>query len=133
MLIRFKINRDNGVSIIDNGKAYIFNSSGMYEKEEVLNPKRLDGIQNLPVISIITSNSHTDIMAHTQNDEELFYTSSESGMSCASTLVSSGDFVRMLRRNGKLENTLYNQVIFVYREDINLQSKLSLLNIRGRD
>ena len=132
MLIRFKTDRHNGVNIAENGVAYVFNSAGMFVSEEVLTPKILDGMINLPIISIITSNSSTDIMIHDVNDTEKFYKTKASGMECATKLTSSGDFVRMLRKNGKVEKFTYNQIVFVYRDGTNLASKLSLLNLEER-
>ena len=132
MLIRFKTNKDNGVSIIDNGKAYIFNSIGVFEDELPLTPSKLDGILNLPIISIISSNSNTDIMVHNLDDTEKFYSTKASAMDCATKLSMSGDFVRTLRKNGKFEGKTYNQILFVYKENADISSKLSLLSLEER-
>ena len=129
MLIRFKTTINNGVCIIDNSKAYIFNSFGDFEKEkEGLTPNELNGILNFPIISILSSGNNTDIFVHYTNDTEKVFNTKEKAISCATKLTSSGDFVRMLRKSGKIDNVMYNQIIFVYKENVNVDSKLCLLD-----
>ena len=72
-------------------------------------------------------------MVHTINDTEKYYKSRKDAMTCATLLTNSGDFVRMLRRTGKQDGIPYNQIIFVYRENVNVENKISLLDIEERN
>ena len=134
MMIRYKATSNQGACIIDGGKAYLFNTIGNFLNEEVnLTPKLLDGLLNLPIISILSSGGQTDVMIHNSDDTDYFYTTNLSSSDCAGILTLNRDFIKILRRLGKYENITFNQIIFVYNQTTNLNSKLPLLKLTKRD
>jgi hypothetical protein len=129
-MIRVKMLKGNEVAIIDNGKSYIFNSSGICYKEDAgLIPQYTTGMIDLPIISVLSSNGKAEIGLFSGESIRLFEPE-EDAMTCAMKIQMSGKIVRMLRRDGKVENTRFNQLLLVYSEGTDLISKLDSLNVK---
>ena len=131
MIIRYKPTSDKGACIIDDSKAYLFNFSGNFVKEEPnLSPKTINGVVNLPIISIISSNGNTDILVHKVDDTDKFYNSSLSAMDCASVVSQNDGLIRILRRTSKFENCRYNQIVFIFNESTNVEAIVNSLTVK---
>ena len=133
MLIRFKTMKDRNSCIIDDGSAFIFDSIGNFNREETnLNPRFLDGVLNLPIISILSSRNNVDVMFHFIDDSESYFTSNLSSFNCAAILTQDKDFIKILKRKDKFEGTLFNQVIYVYNQNIDINLKINKLKLVRR-
>ena len=122
----------NEVCVIDNGKSYLFNKSGVCIKEDAgLLPKYTTGMVELPIISVLSSNRIVEIAIFNNNGVEMrrFSTSLDPAI-CALTLQKIGGFVRILRRDGKCEDTSFNQLILVYKVGTDLMSIINNLNVQ---
>ena len=131
-MIRVKMLPKNEVCVIDNGKSYLFNLSGLCYKEDAsLIPKYTTGMLELPIISILSSNNKVDIAVFCNNGVEMKrYITDKDAMTCAMTLQMKGGFVRMLRRDGMQDNIRFNQLLFVYKEGTSLNGLITELNAR---
>lgn len=130
-MIRVKMMRGNETVVIDNGKSYVFGLDGKCHTEDAGNiGGHMDGSLDLPLISLLTSNSHLEVAVSTPGGELKRYESTLDGMECASMLTMYGGFVKMLRRTGQQDEVRFNQIIFIYREDFDLSTVLNKLSLK---
>lgn len=116
-MIRVKFIQGNEACIIDNGKTYLFDLSGYCKQEDAgLLPKYTDGMQELPILSILSSNGFTDIALCNANGVDIRrYKTTLDSMTCALTVQKMRGFLRILRRDGKCGDISFNQLLFVYK------------------
>ena len=119
---------NNQVAFIDEQRVYVFNSANDCVEETTITPKYTTGMQNLPVISVLTANGkadvalfHDDVVEHVKNPKE--------GTQCAQALFMNRQYIRMVKKEGKYDNIRYNQMIFVYPQTFDVMSCLNI--IRG--
>lgn len=123
--------KDNEICIIDNGKSYLFSNIGKCIKEDVGNLSTyMTGALDLPIISILSSNGVVDIAISECNQELKRYTTTLDSMSCAMKVQMAGNFIRLLRRDGKQDNIAFNQLLFIYKEGTNLSSILQSIDAK---
>lgn len=123
-MIRVKILKDNGIAIIENGLVNVFDKGGRLIKEDAgLIPQYTSGMTELPIISVLSSNGKVEIALFDKDDMTLCVTDEEA-LQVAMRIQMNGKIVRMLRRDGKVENIRFNQLILVYAEGTNLLEKL---------
>lgn len=132
-MIRVKMLSHNEVCVIDNGKSYVFNQSGLCYKEDAgLIPQYTTGMLDLPIISILSANNQVEI-ALFEHDTIRKYVPTEDSMTCALKIQMTGRVIRMLNRNGKLDNNRFNQLLFIYAEGTNLQEKLQASKLQVKE
>ena len=129
-MIRVKMLPKNETCIIDNGKSYVFGLNGKCYKEDAGNlSSYMTGALDLPVISILSCNGVLDIGVSVNGDFKT-YSSDMDSMQCAMAVQLHGNFLKILRRDGKQENKSFNQLIFVYREGTDLSVILNKINAK---
>ena len=130
-MIRVKMLKRNEVAVVDNGKVYKFDLGGKCIGEDIGGiSENMEGSIDLPLISVLSSNGVLDIGVSTGHNEFKRYSCDMDAMTCAITLQSLGGFVRMLRRDGKCKDTLFNQLIFIYKEGTDLAPLLLGINAK---
>ena len=128
-MLRVKMLLNNELAIIDDGKVVIFNNIGKVINEDAeLIPKYTNGMLNLPIISILSSNNKVEI-ALFENDTMKRYMTGVDAMSVAMRIQRNGRVLRLLRRDGKVDDTRYNQLLFLYQEGTPLDDKLQDLQV----
>ena len=129
-MIRVKFLLNNEVAIIDETNVVLFNNIGKVIKENAeLIPKYANGMQALPVISVLSSNNKVEV-ALFENDTMKRYATNEDALAVATRIQSEGKILRLLRRDGKFENTRFNQLLFIYTEGTQLQDKIKNLQVQ---
>lgn len=130
-MIRVKMLPRNETCIIDNGKSYIFGLNGRCIKEDAGNlSSYMTGALDLPCISILSSNGVLDIGVSETNKDFKRYTCDLDSMQCALKVQMYGNFIKMLRRDGKQNGIAFNQLIFVYKEGTDLSKLLLSINAK---
>lgn len=128
-MLRVKMLKNNETCIIDNGKSYVFGLNGKCKQEDAGNlSSYMTGALDLPCISILSSNGGVEIALNESDDSFRRFKCNEDAMSCAMKVQMMGSFVKMLRRDGKFEDVLFNQLIFVYPQGTNLSQFISQIN-----
>ena len=129
-MIRVKFLLNNEVAIIDETNVVLFNNIGKVIKENAeLIPKYANGMQALPVISVLSSNNKVEV-ALFENDTMKRYATNEDALAVATRIQAEGKILRLLRRDGKFENTRFNQLLFIYTEGTQLQDKIKNLQVQ---
>lgn len=128
-MLMVKMLRNNEVCVIDDGISYIFDMGGRLKKEDAGLMGYSDGAIELPAISLLSSNNYVEVCAFKRGQAPIKYKSVTDAMTCALKVQMTGGFLRMLRRDGVSNGIRFNQLIFIYREDMNLDEILSKLDI----
>lgn len=130
-MIRVKILPRNEVAIIENGKVVLFNNVGRCIQEDAgFVGKYMTGSLDLPIISLLSSNGVLDVAMFEEGQEMKRFKSSLDSMQCAMKLQMQGGFIRMLRRDGEQDGIRYNQLLFIYKENTNLEEILQCLEVK---
>lgn len=115
--------------IINNGKSYLFDRYANCIKEDAgLSPEYTNGAIKVVSLDILSSCDYIEIGASTDNTFKKYSTS----LDFASILVklqSIRGYIALLKRNGVSDGIRYTQAFFIYNEDFNLNSVLSLINV----
>lgn len=121
-MIRVKNNRDGTLCIIEDGKIMSFDRAGQF-KGQLSEPisKYMDGVLNLPVISILSSEGKTNIGIW-NGVSFIEFDSSKRGTDCMSKLYMAKGFVKMLQMKGNFEDIRFQQIIFLYPEGTDVMS-----------
>ncbi len=127
-MLRVKMMPNNQVALIDDTKVLVFNAANDCIEETTITPKYTTGMQSLPVISVLMANNdvdvalfHDDIVEHVKNPHE--------GSRCAQDLFMNRQYIRMVKKDGKVDKIRYSQMIFIYPSTFDVKSCLSI--IRG--
>ena len=119
----------SGCNVFDNGKVYKFSSGGRFiEESNIL--REMSGGLELPVLSVLSSNYETEIACFTKGSQMKRYSTTMTGSQVAGKLQMKGGFIRMLMRNGVDNEKKYSQLIFIYREDTDLNKYLQELQVQ---
>ena len=130
-MIRVKMLKNQEVCVIDEGKTYLFNSSGICTTEDAgLIPQYTNGMVELPILSILSCNGENEILAFISDTMSKHYKTSLDASTIAMTLLKNRGFVRMLRRDGKQGENSFNQLLFIYPEHTDLTPYLRALNAK---
>lgn len=128
-MLRVKMLRGNETCIIDNGKSYIFGLNGKCKQEDAGNlSSYMTCALELPCISVLSSNGGVEIALNESDSSFRRFKCNDDAMTCAMKVQMNGNFVRMLRRDGKFEDVSFNQLIFVYPQGTNLFQFISQIN-----
>lgn len=117
--------------IISNGKSYIFDRSGTCIKEDAgLLPAYINGAIRVNIISAVSVNGRTEIALDTANGNFIKYETPKDASQVMSILLMRRGFSHFLKRNGVVDSIRYTQMLFVYPFDYNMNSILSLLDVK---
>ena len=129
-MVRVKMMSNGGVALIDNQKVQVFDKFGNCDtsKYDAITPRYTQGMQNLPVLSVLSSRSvsnQTEIALFNVNDTMEKYVINKSAIDIVSLLQGNRDFVKTLQRSGKENGIRYNQFIIIYPLCTNLRDKIT--------
>lgn len=128
-MIRVKMLALSEVCIIEDLRVMVFDHGGTFKLEEKVMPKYSDGMIELPIISVLSSGGKCEVAMFHEGGQVTKFDSTLDSMTSALALQSERGFVRMLRRDGKEQGVRFNQLIFVYPNGTDLNSKVR--KIRG--
>lgn len=128
-MVRVKMMSNGGVALIDNQKVQVFDKFGNCEEDkyDAITPRYTHGMQNLPVLSVLSSRSvdnQTEIALFHVNDTMEKHVVNKSAIDIVSMLQSRRDFVKTLQRRGKEQGIRYNQYVVIYPQGTNLRDKI---------
>lgn len=124
-----KMLKNNEICLIDEGKSYIFDLGGRLKKEDAGLVGYVEGSVELPIISVLSSNNYTEVAVFKKGLAPEKYKAKTDAMTCAVQVKMNSKAIRMLRRDGTADKIRFNQLIFVYSEDTDLDAIVSKLDL----
>ena len=119
-MIKYKTLQGNKTLIIEDGKFMLFGSNGMLEKENPpILPNYMSNLLDANMISVLMS-GETMELATFLPDGTLKSYQKERNPLIMKKFLDFGHMIRVLQRNGKEANIRYNQMIFIYQKDIDV-------------
>ena len=128
-MLRLCILGTGDVNLIENGKVYKFDFFGNPIPTTASDSwlTYMNGAYCLPVLSVLHSQGGLSLGAYFLNDMFKEYKCSLSPQDCVNRIKSLNAHAKILRRNGVSNGIAYNQLIFIFRKDVNLNSVLKVL------
>lgn len=125
-MVRVKMLLRNEVAVISDGVVYLFDLGGRCVSEDAGNLfSYMEGALDLPIISILSTPDSCEIgVVFPDSQSVTRYSTPLDSMTLAGTLQMSRGFIKILRRTGKVGTTRFNQLLFIYPEDYNLNDLL---------
>lgn len=118
-MIRVKVFANGDIAIFDEGMGYLFDRTGRLIQENLPKiPKYTDGLSNLPIVSVLSSSGSAEVAVFVNDNMEIL-PSSTPVSSLVLNIQKIGGFLRMLTRTGVKDGVNYNQMVFIYRAEIN--------------
>ena len=129
-MVRVKMMPSGEIALIDNQKVQVFDKFGVCDtnKYDALIPRYTQGMQALPVLSVLSSRSvddQTEIALFNVDDTMEKVIVNKSAVDIVMLLQKRKDFIKTLQRNGKENNIRYNQFIIIYPKGTDLRSKIN--------
>lgn len=129
-MVRVKMMPSGEIALIDNQKVQVFDKFGFCDtnKYDALIPRYTQGMQALPVLSVLSSRSvddQTEIALFNVDDTMEKVIVNKSAVDIVMFLQKRKDFIKTLQRNGKENNIRYNQFIIIYPKGTDLRSKIN--------
>lgn len=129
-MVRVKMMPSGEIALIDNQKVQVFDKFGVCDtnKYDALIPRYTQGMQALPVLSVLSSRSvddQTEIALFNVDDTMEKVIVNKSAVDIVMLLQKRRDFIKTLQRNGKENNIRYNQFIIIYPKGTDLRSKIN--------
>lgn len=129
-MLRVTMAPRNEVYILENEKICKFDGFGECIEENVpRTPTITNGMQNLPIFSVLSSGGAVDI-AIFENDVMKRYSCSMSSSDIVSTMMTLRGFARMLKRSGMESGVKYNQMIYVFPLGYNFGGLIGTLGLQ---
>ena len=117
--------------IIDIGRAVLFSNTGKVLDENACLSKYMDGMIELPILSVLSSNGKTEVACFLPGSVVHKY---EASYDVVIKLQMKGGFLRMLQRGGTEtlngEKIPYNQLLLIYREGFNVLGLVQELQLK---
>ena len=129
-MYRVKMMSDGGVALLDNNSVYLFDKLGRVVKEkEPLLPAYIQGMNTLPVLSLVFCDGKYDIAIFDGEDFKRYKPICQPVDNIALAVNATGQFIRMLQRKGKLVDNKgashrYNQILFIYKAGTDVERLL---------
>lgn len=119
-MIKYKTLQGNKTLVIEDGKFMLFDSSGNIEKENCpILPSYLNYLLDGNFISLLFSEDNLDIYTILSNGKTQNYSMKRDPF-IMQKFLDFGHMTRVLQRTGKENNIRYNQVIYIYQKDIDV-------------
>ena len=119
-MIKYKTLQGNKTLVIEDGKFMLFDSSGNLEKENCpILPSYLNYLLDGNFISLLFSEDNLDIYTILSNGKTQNYSMKRDPF-IMQKFLDFGHMTRVLQRTGKENNIRYNQVIYIYQKDIDV-------------
>ena len=119
-MIKYKTLQGNKTLVIEDGKFMLFDSSGNIEKENCpILPSYLNYLLDGNFISLLFSEDNLDIYTILSNGKTQNYSMKRDPF-IMQKFLDFGNMTRVLQRTGKENNIRYNQVIYIYQKDIDV-------------
>lgn len=119
-MIKYKTLQGNKTLLIEDGKFMLFDSSGNIEKENCpILPSYLNYLLDGNFISLLFSEDNLDIYTILSNGKTQNYSMKRDPF-IMQKFLDFGHMTRVLQRTGKENNIRYNQVIYIYQKDIDV-------------
>lgn len=119
-MIKYKTLQGNKTLVIEDGKFMLFDSSGNLEKENCpILSSYLNYLLDGNFISLLFSEDNLDIYTILSNGKTQNYSMKRDPF-IMQKFLDFGHMTRVLQRTGKENNIRYNQVIYIYQKDIDV-------------
>lgn len=119
-MIKYKTIQGNKTVVIEDGRVMLFDSGGNLEKENCpLLPNYMNFLLDGNFISLLFSGDTLEIYTILSNGESKRYVRSRDPL-IMQKFIDFGHIIRVLQRQGKENNIRYNQIIYVYQKDIDI-------------
>ena len=119
-MIKYKTIQGNKTVVIEDGRVMLFDSGGTLEKENCpLLPNYMNFLLDANFISLLFSGDILEIYTILSNGETKRYVRSRDPF-IMQKFIDFGHIIRVLQRQGKENNIRYNQIIYVYQKDIDI-------------
>ena len=119
-MIKYKTIQGNKTVVIEDGRVMLFDSGGNLEKENCpLLPNYMNFLLEGNFISLLFSGDTLEIYTILSNGESKRYVRSRDPL-IMQKFIDFGHIIRVLQRQGKENNIRYNQIIYVYPKDIDI-------------
>ena len=128
-MVRVKMLMGNKFCIIEDSDVYVFSKNGSFESKDSVGAKYMDGMLDLPVLSVVTCRGTMEVAAISSGVLRTFRLRQPALMLCMS-LMYKGSLVCYGRRNGfEVGNgQKADQFVLVYKEGTDVISHLSGLD-----
>ena len=128
-MVRVKMMTNGNVALIDNQKVQVFDKFGNCDmnKYDTITPRYTQGMQNLPVLSVLSSratDNQTEIALFDEMDRREKIIVNKSAIDIVSLLQGRRDFVKTFQRSGRENGIRFNQYIVIYPKGTNLRDKI---------
>ena len=132
-MVGIKVLRDNAILVMDeDGELFLYDRAGkIKEKHAQSDPKYFDGMQMLPIVSILigSSTGSAEIKTFNCGSDIVCEVDEHSALAYAVQFQKLGNVVRVLQDNGKVGNTRYSQIVIIYRDGYDLVSEIRKMGL----
>lgn len=110
----------NGCKLIYNGKVYIFNGLGKFEREDILLPMHYNGSAQVNVLSVLSTVNSLELGVSVGRVFHGFTVRDCQVEMLLTSIFGYGKFINSLTRTGAQDGIKYSQGLFVYPCDVDV-------------
>ena len=119
-MIKYKTLQGNKTLVIEDGKFMLFGSNGALESENPpILPNYMSNLLDANMVSVLMSGTSMEIATFMPDGSKKIYQKERTPL-IMKKFLDFGSMIRVLQRNGKECNISYNQMIFIYQKDIDV-------------
>lgn len=131
MLLMVKVMANGDMCMIDNGHTHIYDKTGILKNNDAgLIPKYTSSAMDMPVVSVLSSGNSVEVALFNYKGDMRRFSTELDSMSCVMKLQMMRKFVRMLKNSGQEGGVKFNQMIFVYPDDMDIGFVVSELKLK---
>lgn len=123
-MVRVKMNGDGSIHMIDEGNVFLFDRAGKFVDTVARTPNITNNMKVMPIVSILSTSGGTEVGVFFEDDTKETFFVKEDAMDVAMTVQMLGEFVKILRKDGEIEGVKYNQLVFIYRNGVDISRKV---------
>lgn len=130
MLLMVKVMANGDMCMIDNGHTRIYDKTGILKNEDAgLIPQYTTGALDMPVVSVLSSSAGVEVALFNYGCDMRRFTTELDSMSCVMKLQMLRKYIRMLKNSGEEGRVKFNQMIFVYPDDMDIGFVINELSL----
>lgn len=121
-MLRYKHLSPTTCCIIEDGIVYEFDTMGMQSGTHEVTPRDLDGMLDLPIVSILCDGAKAQLFIYKGKDQPFIQSKCKKPVVSVISQAMSTKIVRALSRKGTQDGHTYMQQIYVYPEGTDVSS-----------